>query len=206
MKKFLSVVLSVLLCFSAFSVVAYAEETGDPLTYEIGADGFVTIADCDESAEGEIVIPAFVDIDDKLYEVKYIGDSAFADCTLLTTIILSEGIEQIGDFAFLNCTALADLYIPESLLVCMYTAFNGCNSMVVHCYSTNYQFFTVFGIIQNLRIDIIDSEDDNLDIGVGGIGAIDMTNTILLIIKRVMQLVVYFLLNFGTGAAPEVTV
>ena len=203
MKKLLSVILSVLIAFSAFGVVAYAEETAEPLMFEINEEGYAVLVYCDPTLEGEIVVPYIVEIDGEFYEVKYIGENAFEGCEFITSIELSKGIEQIGDMAFLNCTSLVDLYIPETLLFCAYTAFNGTQGVTVHCYSANYQFFTVFGVIQSLRIDIIDSVGDDLDLGIGNIGSVDLVNTIILLIKRIIQLILYFSINFDTDAEPE---
>lgn len=205
MKKLLSVVLSVVLAFSAFGVVAYAEEVSEPFVFEVNEEGYAVLVSCDPSVEGEVMIPAVTEIDGEFYEVKYIGENAFDGCELITLIELSNGIEQIGDMAFLDCTALKDLYIPETLLFCSYTAFNGTEGVTVHCYSSNYQFFTVFGVIQNLRIDIIDSTGDDLDVGIGGIGSIDLMNTIILAVKRIIQLILYFFLNDGTDVEPDET-
>lgn len=202
MKKLLSVVLSVVLAFSAFGVVAYAEEVTEPFVFEVNEEGYAVLVSCDPSVEGEVMIPAVTEIDGEFYEVKYIGENAFDGCELITLIELSNGIEQIGDMAFLNCTALKDLYIPETLLFCSYTAFNGTEGVTVHCYSSNYQFFTVFGVIQNLRIDIIDSTGDDLDVGIGEIGSIDLVNTIVLAVKRIIQLILYFIINYGEEAEP----
>ena len=203
MKKLLSVVLSVVLAFSAFGVVAYAEEVTEPFVFEVNEEGYAVLVSCDPSVEGEVMIPAVTEIDGEFYEVKYIGENAFDGCELITLIELSNGIEQIGDMAFLNCTALKDLYIPETLLFCSYTAFNGTEGVTVHCYSSNYQFFTVFGVIQNLRIDIIDSTGDDFDVGIGGIGSIDLMNPIVLAVKRIIQLILYFFLNYGTEVEPD---
>ncbi len=209
MKKFISVILSLILAFSAFAVVAYAEEETEPFVYSVDAEGYATLVSCDPSVEGAVMIPAFVEIDETIYEVKYIGENAFEGCELITTIELSEGIEQIGDMAFLNCSALTDVYIPESLVFCSYTAFNGTIGVVVHCYSSNLQFFTVFGIVQSLKIDIVDSVDDSLDLdigmGVGSLGSVDLMNTIMLAIKRIIQLVLFFFLNYGTDVEPDET-
>ena len=202
MKKLLSVVLSVVLAFSAFGVVAYAEEVTEPFVFEVNEEGYAVLVSCAPSVEGEVMIPAVTEIDGEFYEVKYIGENAFDGCELITLIELSNGIEQIGDMAFLNCTALKDLYIPETLLFCSYTAFNGTEGVTVHCYSSNYQFFTVFGVIQNLRIDIIDSTGDDLDVGIGEIGSIDLVNTIVLAVKRIIQLILYFIINYGEEAEP----
>lgn len=209
MKKLISVVLSFILIFSAFSGVAYAEDETELFVYSVDAEDYATLVYCDPSVEGAVVIPAFVEIDEKVYEVKYIGENAFEGCELITTIEISEGIEQIGDMAFLNCSALTDVYIPESLVFCSYTAFNGTLGVMVHCYSSNYQFFTVFGLIQSLKIDIVDSVDDSLDLdvgmGMGSLGSVDLMNTIILAIKRIIQLVLYFFLNYGTDVEPDET-
>ena len=116
MKKLISVILSVLIAFSAFGVVAYAEEAAEPLSFEVNEEGYAVLVSCDPALEGEVVVPSVVEIDGEFYEVKYIGENAFEGCELITSIELSIGIEQIGDMAFLNCTALEDLYIPETLL------------------------------------------------------------------------------------------
>lgn len=206
MKKLISVILSVVLCFSAFSVVAFAEEEiTDPFTYTVDEQGFATLADCAETVEGDIIIPAIVETEDGFAEVKYIGDYAFENCSLITSITLSEGIEQIGNGAFSNCTALTDLYVPQTLLVCMYNAFAGCGALTLHCYSTNYQLLTVFGLISNLRIDIIDStgDDMDLDMGMGSLGSVDMTNTIVFVIKRIIHSIIYFILGYFADSAPE---
>ncbi|MBP5610247.1 MAG: leucine-rich repeat protein, partial [Clostridia bacterium] len=53
----------------------------------------------------EIVIPA--DLDG--VAITSIGDGVFADCPLLTTVTIPEGIVSIGEGAFKNCAALTDV-------------------------------------------------------------------------------------------------
>ena len=85
------------LVLSALSSSASAGTIGD-LTYEI-ADGEVTIADCDEAARGELVIPAaFEDL-----PVISIGFEAFIGCSNLTSIIIPD-----GGVAFYACYSIAD--------------------------------------------------------------------------------------------------
>ena len=206
MKKIISVILSILIAFSAFGVIAYAEDVSEPMIFEVNEEGVAVLVWCDPALEGEVIVPSVVEIDGEFYEVKYIGENAFEGCELITSIELSTGIEQIGDMAFLNCIALKDLYTPETLLFCSYTAFNGTQGVTVHCYSSSYQLFTVFGIIQNLRLDIVDSVGDELDIGIGSLGSIDLMNTIMLAIKRIIQMILYFVINFDSEAEEDVTV
>ena len=70
------------LLLSVFSSSVHAGTLGD-LTYEI-ADGQVEITNCDEAAEGELVIPA--EIED--LPVTSIGDWAFRDCSSLTSMTI----------------------------------------------------------------------------------------------------------------------
>ena len=72
-------------------------------------DGTLEIAGyAGNSAKYEI--PA--EIDGK--KVTQISDSAFSGCTVLTSIIIPDGIAYIGSFAFYNCTSLKSVNIPES--------------------------------------------------------------------------------------------
>ena len=68
------------------------------LSYETG-DAGVTITDCEESAEGEVVIP------DEIagLPVISIGDEAFIGCSNLTSIIIPD-----GGVAFYACYSIAD--------------------------------------------------------------------------------------------------
>ena len=49
--------------------------------------------------------------------VTSIGDSAFEDCSGLTSITIPEGVTSIGDYAFSNCYALAEVYNYSSLTI-----------------------------------------------------------------------------------------
>ncbi|MCC8103888.1 MAG: leucine-rich repeat protein, partial [Clostridiales bacterium] len=51
---------------------------------------------------------------DKFYFLV-IGNYAFADCTSLTDITLSENVTNIGNYAFSGCSALKTLTLPESI-------------------------------------------------------------------------------------------
>lgn len=46
---------------------------------------------------------------------KIIGESAFADCNALTTVLLT-GCEEIGRYAFWYCESLRELALPETLI------------------------------------------------------------------------------------------
>ena len=158
--KISAVVFSVILVLLvSFSVCAFDSDSA--LDFKISADGFATVSDCDEGAHGVIIIPESVTIGEKTYAVKYIGEKAFESCYSVTEIRIPEGVTAIKNFAFRDCISLKNVYIPESLVMCQYDAFEGCSKLTVHCYRSNYQFFTVYGIASNIDIVVIDADEDS---------------------------------------------
>ena len=106
----LGLILCVLLCGGG-GMTAQAEESktyGD-FTYEEAKDG-ITITKY-KGDKKKVVIP------DKINgtEVISIGDSAFWNCSSLTSITIPEGVTSIGDFAFDLCLNLTSITLPNSL-------------------------------------------------------------------------------------------
>jgi hypothetical protein len=106
----LGLILCVLLCGGG-GMTAQAEESktyGD-FTYEEAKDG-ITITKY-KGDKKKVVIP------DKINgtEVISIGDSAFWNCSSLTSITIPEGVTSIGDFAFDFCLNLTSITLPNSL-------------------------------------------------------------------------------------------
>ncbi len=161
-KIFLAFVLAVFTAFSACSV-SLAADASKVLSYEVTSDGYAVVADCDEKAKGVVEIPSKVTINGKSYNVKYIGDKAFDKCSLVTDIRIPEGVTGIDNFAFRNCTALENVYIPESVAMCQYDAFDGCDKMTIHCYTSNYQFFSIYGVVYDIEVKIIDEQLEDAD-------------------------------------------
>lgn len=64
----------------------------------------------------------------KEYDVTYIGESAFADCTKMTHISIPNHISSIKDFAFRNCTSLKSIEIIDLGAVGS-GVFCGCSSL-----------------------------------------------------------------------------
>ncbi len=58
-----------------------------------------------------------------------IGETAFAGCTSLQTIILPESLTSVGTSAFYGCTSLQTVTLPESLTSVGTSAFSGCTSL-----------------------------------------------------------------------------
>ena len=58
-----------------------------------------------------------------------IGESAFRDCTGLTSVAISKSVNKIESCAFANCSALTSVVIPESVVSIGNGAFVSCRSL-----------------------------------------------------------------------------
>ncbi len=67
--------------------------------------------------------------------VTSIGDSAFSNCTGLTSITIPNSVTSIGDSAFTYCTELTSITIPNSVTSIGHYAFNGCTGLTDVYYS-----------------------------------------------------------------------
>ena len=119
----------------------------DELSYEINGNS-VAITDCDESASGKLVIPSIIEgkpvttIGNSAFSncssvtsvvitgnVTSIGDSAFSSCSSLTSVEILGSVTSIGDSAFSYCSSLANAVIPDGIIAIEEALFNGCTSL-----------------------------------------------------------------------------
>ena len=63
---------------------------------------------------GDVFIPALVMIDDEVYHVTSIGDSAFYDCSSLTSVSIPESVVSVDPNAFTNCTSFDTITIKAT--------------------------------------------------------------------------------------------
>ena len=81
---------------------------------------------------GSISIPTEINIGamvDHYIDVKYIGASAFRNCSNLTSVYIPVGIKEIGSSAFSYCTQLTSVTIPYSVTRVEYNAFGDCDNL-----------------------------------------------------------------------------
>ena len=120
-----------------------ASEKYDIYTYEVGSDGTVTIADCDDSAQGAITIPS--QIDGK--PVTSIG-AAFYYCISLTSITIPDSVTSIGGCAFEYCSSLTSITIPDSVTSIGWDAFDGCEKLTqINVDTANTVYSSVNGVL-----------------------------------------------------------
>ena len=75
---------------------------------------------CAKDAKGELIIPD---------GVTSIGDSAFRNCTSLTSITIPNSVTSIGEGAFAYCTSLASITIPDGVTSIGQSAFEDCRNL-----------------------------------------------------------------------------
>lgn len=136
-KKLTALLLCIALTVSIFSNLSFSvaaieiNSLENYLTFEEVYSGgglellYYRITDCDTSVSGEITVRSQYNG----YPVTDIGDSAFAGCKQITSVIISEGIETIGARAFQGCTSLEKVFIPKTLKTTLSTPFAGCTSL-----------------------------------------------------------------------------
>ncbi|MBR7133255.1 MAG: leucine-rich repeat protein [Clostridia bacterium] len=95
------------------------------ITYTV-SNNEVTVTGYTDDFSGKLTIPSTLGG----YPVISIGDSAFANCTALTNIILSDGVKSIGTSAFANCTGLTAINISGSVETIGSNAFSGCTRLI----------------------------------------------------------------------------
>ena len=147
--------LILFLLIPAFTNLLHAEQFGI-YTYTVTAQETVTITDVSEDTVGTITVPDTINGK----PVTSIGNSAFSDCTNLTSITLPGSLTSIGDSAFSYCYFLTSITIPVSLTVIGSSAFSNCNrltSLTIPPSVTSIRNFTFFDCTALTSITLPDS-------------------------------------------------
>lgn len=112
------------------SAFAYDFEV-DGIRYDITSftDLTVTASSVSENMEGSIIVHSAVEFKGKTLSVTTIGDRFIESNQFITSLLISDGIQEIGSFAFNNCSNLSDVSIPESVVVIKNNAFAKCTKI-----------------------------------------------------------------------------
>ena len=130
MRKTISLILSVLMILSSFSIITTisAKETNVVPT---GATGSGTTGDCtwsfDEST-GTLTISGNGEMDEYDHSIDYYTPW-YSYSPIIKTIVIKDGVTSIGAYAFYNCSSLTSITIPDSVISIGIYAFNSCSSL-----------------------------------------------------------------------------
>jgi hypothetical protein len=132
MKKLLSILVAIMLSCTVVAFVGCGGGNGDngntvkELEFVLINNGTEyevnDIGTCDDK---EVEIPSTY----KNLPVVSIGDYAFYDCDLITSIEIPSSITSIGSYAFSNCNSLTSIEIPDSVASVGDYAFYGCDAL-----------------------------------------------------------------------------
>ena len=131
--KFLLTTIAVLLC----SVMANAHDFEvDGIYYNILSDTTVEVTyrgseyDLYDEYSGSVTIPSSATHNTNIYSVTSIGESAFRQCSNLSTVIIGDNVDIIDNYAFSECSGLTSVTIPNSVTCISVGAFLGCSSII----------------------------------------------------------------------------
>ena len=89
------------------------------VTYKGSASGYY------DEYSGSVTIPSTFTCNGITFTVTSIGEHAFAGCSGLTSVTISNGVDSICDYAFLDCSSLTSITIPNSVTIIGEYAFYG---------------------------------------------------------------------------------
>ena len=102
----------------------------DRINYELNTEAKqATVISKIGRYSGEVIIPESVEYEGTDYSVKSIGESAFYECSGLTSVTIGNSVTSIGDGAFSGCSGLTSVTIPNSVTTIGIGAFDGCSGL-----------------------------------------------------------------------------
>ena len=108
--------LLLLICTLLCANVLLAQDFWKGTLHYYISNGTATVYGYDWSAHPtNIVIPSTVTYEGISYSVTSIGDSAFYECSSLTTVTIPNSVTYIGDRAFRSCSSLTSVTIGNSV-------------------------------------------------------------------------------------------
>ncbi len=120
MKKWLTILLAVLLACGALPAGSFAEEQ-TLFQYEVQRDGTAKITGINDTTLETLEIPA--ELDGR--RVTRIGSRVFTKCKNLKSVVIQEGVVSVESLAF-HCVSLESVSIPKSLVSVELQAFAFC--------------------------------------------------------------------------------
>lgn len=107
----------------SYSVVGLGDYTGNALEIPNEYLGIPVTRIADYAFSSTNLVEAFMS-----YNITYIGEGAFSNCSSLSYVSVSDGVTYIGANAF-SGTVISSMYIPDTVTVINENTFSGCSNM-----------------------------------------------------------------------------
>lgn len=118
-------ILSLLAAVLATILSVHSQNSGAGFRFVIRSDSTAAVSlSGNYEGSGEITIPSHVLRGGSTYRVTEIADSAFFGC-MFSNISIPAGVERIGCYAFAECRLLSSIVLPEGLKYIGEGAFRG---------------------------------------------------------------------------------
>ena len=117
--------------WSSFGKIISLSTEVDGINYDFNAEAkqATVIAKSSGEYSGVVVIPESVEYGGIAYSVTSIGESAFKECTGLTSVTIPYSVTSIGEEAFYYCYRLTSVTIPNSVTSIGDKAFYNCSGL-----------------------------------------------------------------------------
>lgn len=122
----------VLACLTAAPAAAADYDfTADGVYYKVVSASDLTcrVTYGGDKYTGDVVIPENVAYGVSKFSVTEIGDSAFYECTDLTSVTIPNSVTEIGESAFLACSGMTSITIGNSVTKIGEYAISGCTGL-----------------------------------------------------------------------------
>lgn len=119
------------------NVELWARFSATPLVFDLVGSSAYSVRAANTSISGNIEIP-------QTYNGKpvvVIQNSAFKDCSSLTSILIPNSIKSIGINAFENCSNITEITIPEGVTLIGNNTFKGCVKLASASFPTSIESF-----------------------------------------------------------------
>lgn len=106
-------------------------------------------------------IPDTVVLNGNKHAVKGIGNTAFANCSGLTSVVIPTTVTKIGEGAFVECSTLPNITLPNSIDTIGKEAFFGCATITTMDIPASVEFIGELAFVGCSSLTAINVDTDN---------------------------------------------
>ena len=128
-KRFTALMTTLILSvFFSISASAYDVEV-DGIYYLTPKKNVAIVTKGDKKYSGDITIPSSIKVNESEYTVREIEETAFSNCSGLTSVTIPNSVTSIKGSTFEGCSGLTSVTIPNSVTSIGERAFASCSSL-----------------------------------------------------------------------------